>query len=214
MSDQSSDLHQMQDELRALARELCDGISRPVRDDETGEIANHPVPPLLEQLRDSVGHSGGSSRSSGRTSLPLNPDAFDALRRIELDAAELHRHAMSQDSITVDARIRAIVAIAGRWTSPGMVAAAADHLRRFVKEIENVLNPPRRYEITAPCPACGVRTVWREQDGEQVRVPALTVDAAIGCTCLNCRHVWGPGQLEHLALVIGCDPINPDEAVA
>lgn len=204
-------LQQLQDNLRALARELCDGIDRPVLDDETGQITLHPVPPLLEQLRDAVGHSGESRRSSGRTSLPLNPDALDSLSRIEADAAELHRHAMTQDGISVDARIRAIVAIAGRWTNPGMVGAALEHLRRFVHEIQTVLDPPRRYELTAPCPACGVRTVWREQDGENIRVPALTVDGKVGCMCLACRHVWPPAQLEHLALVLGCEPIKGDD---
>jgi hypothetical protein len=107
-----------------------------------------------------------------------------------------------------DERIKALVAIAGRWTDPGMVARALDYLKRWKVDINNLLDPPRQLTVTAPCPACDTLKVLKEVDGEIVKVWALTVDGTKGCTCLACGHNWPLANLELLAGTLGCEPIR------
>jgi hypothetical protein len=210
MNDQRN-LRSLHDEVRQLARELTQVTTRKViRDDHT--TTAHDLPPLMQQLREAVatGSESGKGRSSGSPS-PVSVDAVDLLAQIDTDIAALYVRAIQKDS-EPEERILAIAGIVGRWTDVTAVSAAADYLRLWAQEIRTFFDPPRRLHVAAACPACNARMVWRELDGQQVQVPALQVDGTIGCTCLACRHVWPTTQLEHLARVIGCDPIREKEA--
>lgn len=206
MTDQRT-LRQLLDELRDTTRQLTEHTERLiVRDD--GSITRHPHPSLLQQLRDAR-HHGGENGSGGRTQEPLRLAALDLLQQITADADALARaaDAMARGS-TVESHIRTITRAAGQWTDTQPVRTALQHLTQWRDDINDLLDPPRRMEIVAPCPACGVRMVWRHKDGEDVQVAALTVDGTKGCHCLACHHVWPPHLLEHLALVIGCEPVG------
>lgn len=201
-------LRRLHDELRQVARELVDGSTGAVvRDDNT--TTRHVQPPLLGQLREAVAPTadGGQGNGSG-TYTPLNEHVVDVLTQIETDAADLHVKATMHDGFTAEDRIRAMVEIAGRWTNVDHVGAMLNYLREWSREIRDVLEPPKRFDLVAPCPACGVRFVWRQHDGESVKQPALSVDGRTGCTCLDCGHVWPPAQLTHLAMAIGCESIT------
>lgn len=183
-------------------------------------IATHPeidgetldAPPWLDQLREAVEHGAKTAARRGRgTGEPISLAAHDLHQQITADASALARaaapHAWRPTAHVTD-HIRLITAAAGRWTDTAHIRTALRYLTRWRDEISDLLDPPRRMELVAACPACGVRMVWRHVDGEDVQVPALSVDGHRGCYCLACEHVWPPAQLEHLALVIGCDPID------
>lgn len=201
-------LRDLQDELRGVAAELTQPIPRAVhRDDNT--VTRHQLPSLLDQLRSAVENGSESGRAGGKRGnpLPINAAATDLLSVIEEDATALHLEALRLE-FGPDERIKALVALAGRWTDPGMVARALAYLKRWQAEINTLLDPPRKWTLTAPCPACDTVKVWREVDGEDVQVPALTVDATTGCSCLNCGHRWPLANLELLAGALGCEPIR------
>jgi hypothetical protein len=202
-------LHDLQDELRSVAKELTEPIPRAVvREDRS--VTRHKLPSLLDQLRSAVGNGSESGRagSVGRGNpLPINADATEMLAHIAEDATALHIAALAVD-FTPEERIRALTALAGRWTDPGQVAQALKWLKKWQVDINNLLDPPRQLTVTAPCPACDTLKVWREVDGEPVKTWALTVDATKGCTCLACGHNWPLANLEVLAGALGCEPIR------
>lgn len=202
----SDTLRELHDELRTLSKELTEETHRPVFDKETGTLTSHPVPPLLAQLRDAIGASGESGMTGKRgTPVPLDLGAAWMLAEIERKAVQFHTQALAADAIEVEARVRALVAIVGRWTDPNRVAAAVAYLRKWAEGIKGHLDPEKRWHVAAACPACGKRTVRRQnEDGEWVNQPTLQVDGTNGCMCLNpeCGHRWPTTHLEHLEHVI------------
>lgn len=71
--------------------------------------------------------------------------------------------------------------------------------------VVGLLEPERVKTISAPCPACGSRWVYRRQDGETVRQPALQLVAEKGCVCQSCRTSWAPELYLHLCRLLGFD---------
>lgn len=199
-------LRRLHAELRNVARELTQTIERPfIRDDQTTEHAE--VPALLEQLRDEIQPDNGARRGAGGggSPAPMSVEAADMLAQIETDAIQLHLSALATEH-SVESRIQAIAAIAGRWTDQHQVEVALSYLKKWQAEIMGFLDPPQRLTINAPCPACGVKMVrrWDESAREHVQVSALSYDPARGAVCLNvaCGHVWPHAELEHLKRVI------------
>lgn len=75
-------------------------------------------------------------------------------------------------------------------------------------EIDALLDPPRRWTLPSPCPACGTDIVHRRDNGgDMVRQPALQLGDD-GCRCMKCRAHWPPEQYVFLARVIGSLPDN------
>ncbi|MDP8927929.1 MAG: hypothetical protein M3O70_04935 [Actinomycetota bacterium] len=206
MSDHQHVLRQLAD----VTAELVDA-THPEIGGET-----HDAPPWMDQLRDAVEHGAKkASRSGGSPQEPISLAAHDLHEQIRADASALAHAADPRAWLpgsTPMGHIRLIASAAGRWTDTAPVREALRWLTKWRDEISDLLDPPRRMEIVAPCPACNTRMVWRHKDGEDVQVPALTVDGHKGCHCLACEHVWPPHLLEHLALVIGCEPIDQRKA--
>ncbi|WP_067844508.1 DUF7341 domain-containing protein [Nocardia lijiangensis] len=79
-----------------------------------------------------------------------------------------------------------------------------NQLVRWSETGKALLEPVRRWELVAACPACGVRTVHRpDTSGEPVRQAALQITTA-GCTCQSCHTVWAPTHYRLLAAALGC----------
>jgi hypothetical protein len=207
-------LRRLHTELRDLAAELTQELQRPlIRDDQTTEHA--AVPALLTQLRDEVAPDSSRGRGGGRgTPAPISVEAGDMLAQIETDAVALHLEALAQEH-TVETRITALAAIGARWPDQHKVEVLVTHLRKWRDEIKGLLDPPQRLTINAACPACGVKMVrrWDATAHEHVQVPALAYDPARGAVCQNtaCGHVWPHANLEHLAQVLGCEPVGEDD---
>jgi len=78
----------------------------------------------------------------------------------------------------------------------------------WADKISELLDGGSRAEVKEPCPECGARYVWQHRDGENVRVPALSIHSRRGCTCLGCGKHWPPSHFEFLARVLGCAPLE------
>lgn len=75
----------------------------------------------------------------------------------------------------------------------------------WCEKILNLLDPqPHKFIADTACPSCGTRTVYRKDSGgEQVRQPALKLEANVGCECQACKTSWGPELYLHLARLLG-----------
>jgi hypothetical protein len=212
-------LRQLHDDLRTACAELVD----PTRfDDERddGTVVVVEGDSLLIQLADAAGSSSMSGGGPAKSQpILINPDAVQLFAEIEAATAEWC------DEPTVEQRIRVGANLAGQWTAAADILWVTTRLRRWVQQIRELFNPPKRWHLAAPCPACGKRMAWRKDDttGETVQSPALDLQQ-VGegaerrweCTCLNpaCRHRWPSGTLEHLALVLDQERAEANGQVA
>lgn len=227
--------------------ELHDLIDRLTRDRQTPIVQIHgitclrPDPPLLTALADArtanIGQGAGTSARHERVTL-------------NLQASELHT--------TIHTRVRAWAkaadvprhwALTGgtliNWTDTGQLlrawhtrAISDPHLdlepfhhtiNRWVHTINDlIINPPRRWTLTAPCPLCNARWVtdaegigtigidlnekrldhpWAIAEGEQIDALAVIEREPATLTMTICRHceaVW-PGIDGARALRIAID---------
>lgn len=65
----------------------------------------------------------------------------------------------------------------------------------------DALFSPKPIALPDPCPNCKTKTVYRNQDGEEVRSPALQITAD-GCTCGNCHANWPVERLPILGKIL------------
>lgn len=200
-------LRDLQDDVRRLAKELIATHEQTVTTSDGGENTGK-VPGLLAQLRKAVGTGGERGRTAGRRGVPapISPAAHDLMEQIDRDTTELYLQAQKVIS-TPEERIRALAALAGRWTEPSKVAVLRRYLHQWVTEIQTSLTPTRRLELVDPCPACGAATAVVEKDGEEVVTRALSVDEVDGARCAACGHHWPPSHLRLLAGAIGAPPL-------
>ncbi|WP_064442605.1 DUF7341 domain-containing protein [Hoyosella altamirensis] len=89
-----------------------------------------------------------------------------------------------------------------------MLMTWAAQVAVWADKISELLDGSGHAEVKAPCPECGIRYVWQHRDGEDVKTPALHINTKRGCTCLSCKSHWPPSHFEHLALVLGCNPLE------
>ena len=78
----------------------------------------------------------------------------------------------------------------------------SDALEQWVAQIKELLDPPARWSLPNPCPACGTAVVHRIQDGERVRTAALQIGPK-GCERQRCRTTWSPERFVWLSRVLG-----------
>lgn len=191
------------------------------------------MPGLLEQLRDEVFGSAERGAASGnKTKLPLNAPAADLYALIDRQIAEVWAAAFNQipnadrpehllapwaalvgEQKLVTYSVPETVSYPDRafgWMRDEVIWAplevtAIDLLRRWVRSIEDMFNPPRTADIFAACINCGVREVHRSQDGRPVRQTALQFirDRETGdstsARCQACGVTWLPSQFYYLA---------------
>jgi len=162
------------------------------------------APSLYQQLVESKAGQTGE-RCGGNAGMPLWPDALDLATRID---TRLHELNQGRGHDTYD---RAYLLDVRTWKveDTELVESLAVEMESWATAITNLINPQPKWSIPAPCPQCQHRWIHRPSAGEQIRQPALQLTPE-GCQCMNhqCRAKWGPGQLEHLALVLGYE--KPD----
>lgn len=223
---QARDLADERAALTRVVRTLLDPVM--LRQGRRGELRERPS--LLEQLADAVTSSGGLASGRGRGSpAPLDPGAFDLLEEIRTTARDLWRtearvmcgRTVVQaervlDDLPVAERIRCgarYVSGAGRQVKD--VSWLTDLLGGWVERINAMLDPEQQMEVLAPCPACGLRWVYLDDDaGEQKRVAAL-VAGPTGARCRNvgCGHEWqGAAGMETIAAEIRAAACTGDPA--
>jgi len=161
---------------------------------------------LYMQLYDSVGSRGASGNMStaSKSQPPMWVDAVDLLTEIDT-ALEIWQPAFTGTPPTVG-RIRELGRRDWRPQDCRAIEQIASAFLAWAKDIETLLDPPASKHVAAACPACGHKTAVRKDSaGEHVRVPALQLVAATGCTCLVCRTFWAPEYYMHLSRVLGFD---------
>ena len=183
------------DQLRAAVGALVD----PVKAFVNGQV--RVAPSLFDQLRSETAASSqglASRQGHAKSSPPIWIDAVTLLGEIG-DAVG----AWSPAGTTAD-RLREL---AGRRWRPQDVHGILQIIaacKGWQLNIEALLDPGSVKTISAPCPACGSKTVYRRNgSGEMVRQPALRLITEVGCTCQSCRAHWSPSLYMHLCRLLG-----------
>lgn len=189
--------------IRDLTDKLWIGVHRLVRGtvvdmkrDDGSEIGLGPS--LLVQLRASISNkaSGVYGGSGAVRGVPIDLDALDLYNEIRRDWG----HEPLETAFVNVAR-----GIALGHHTVDEVTTLVFAVLAVAHRIDDLLNPPRRFKVAAPCPECGQRMAYRRDfSGDLVQVPALAVDGVTGCRCLVCGTVWPPSLLVHLGRVLGC----------
>lgn len=185
---------------------------------------------LLQQLRDEVfGTTSNGDGAGGKHKLPLNAPALDLYELIDRQISEVWSAAFSRPP-GVEPSERLLTEWAAyigqetivRYSTPETIrrpleaviwtlneCTALNLLRRWVRSIDELFNPPRTAEIKAACIQCGEREVWRPRDGEMVPQTALVFvrDRETGesteARCQSCGASWPPTMFMYLAEKIG-----------
>lgn len=158
-------------------------------------------PGLLRQLEEAImADTGRPGRGRGHAPIPISAEALDLKTEIAtylgVRPADLAHWIATLPDVVTGVR------------DPDWLTVTGDTLAWACNAINTLLNPPRSLEAVEPCPACGIKTVHRQDAaGDTVRIAALRLSVN-GCRCQHCGAHWPPEQLEHLALVLGCQPIS------
>lgn len=154
---------------------------------------------LLQSLREAiyVGTEKGSGKSSFGSKLLISVGAWDLYHEIEKE--------WKQPTLTLEDSFLELPKRALAVEDPRILRQLLKSLESIAKAIRDLLDPPRRLHVSAACPVCDVRTVFRpDNSGELVQQAALSVDGVKGCVCLACGSIWAVNNLETLAVDLGC----------
>lgn len=183
--------------LQPARRRLEDAVSalcdpKPVPTDQ----GTRWVDPLYQQLQDSLpGNRGTGGTNAGFAGCWIT--ALDLLTEIDTAVS-----AWQTTGIDTPHRLALIETRSWRpqdCTSIDQITAAC---QAWAESIRTLLNPTPHWTLPSPCPACGTRTVYRHDSGDQVRTPALQVGPH-GCQCGKCKTVWAPDKFVFLARLLG-----------
>lgn len=177
-------------------------------------------PSILDQLQNALaGDEDGQPGDRRGARIPLRADIGQLLMDVGSGIRGWYQHNPRYYGLVIpnphrhnNRTIRDAHAIVGYLTNPHARLAAEDgpFLQRAADEIagwltraDQILNPPRRMDIAAPCPACDRRWYYHHDGADEIRSAALTVTAN-GCSCQACGTTWGPELFQHLARVLEC----------
>lgn len=160
-------------------------------------------------MRDSV---GGLVRDSAgakgwRSTPPLWLDVEAWIDTVDRTVREWFWDGVGSSEHATVNRLHALSQLGFRPQDAEWIKSATSELWSWVAKADNLLDgdTKHRFDVVAPCPACGVQTVRRRDSaGEWVRQAALQVDAN-GCTCANCETTWTPQYFGILANALGCE---------
>lgn len=190
--------------LPAALRQLGDAIHR-----LTGPQSRFMAGKLLYadsrymQLRDSVAgeqvNTGGGGGSKSQP--PCWLDAVGLLDEIDTAVAIL-QPAFDGVPPTIG-RLRWIETRSWRPQDTHQIDKITKAVAEWAAEIDALLDPPQRWTLPDPCPACGLDTAYRrDSGGDRVRGPALQIDT-FSCRCNNCHASWPREKFEWLGKLLG-----------
>lgn len=190
--------------VHALTRPHVEHFTQKTDAGELVKIHSIEQPCLLEQLYAAVNPS--NNKSAGSASLPSTRNLIDgdALFEYAKMAAAVKDWCRivgitptRNTTKDLDAWYVAFNAIPTEDDGPADWYRT--ELRRWASLIRNIMEPPKRFEITTPCPVCGSET-WTNPDGEQIRHPILVeyrvtpegnpVRPRARCRATDCEAVW------------------------
>lgn len=158
------------------------------------------APGLLAQLRNDLpGRLSDRGKAPGRSMPPLWIDSLQLLAEVDRSA----RGWWPKPGTTED-RLRALSDCPWRPQDTDFVLIVCRRVEGWSATAKVLLNPVSRKAVSAACPACGRRWVYgRDSAGEQVRMPALSIQAALGCVCQGCEAQWSPDRYMFLIRLLG-----------
>ena len=166
------------------------------------EKTSGQVPGLIAQLRESTTEGiGGNGGSSGfHPKIPIAVGAYTLYESIQKTAGnEYERLTGTKKHNTIEDNIQGWAAHA--TINPTEQEHCLNTLDRWIDDIQELLNPPRRWELSHPCPICKEKYVIRVVDDEKTRAAALIVTAKDGgvASCRACGVEWTSGEWQELA---------------
>jgi hypothetical protein len=166
--------------------------------------------PLLLQLRIAVRTNSAAPpafKASAGVPLPLNAVAHDLLQEIAETVLEhwwrtyrLH-HGKHPGSLANQIRAWAMAARA----EPALLSEAEHIMSGWVRQIQGLFDPVRRWEVKGRCPECDKsKRLLRLDDEGSVYAPVLSVtfdkNGELQCgECLECGATWRGSDLVDLA---------------
>lgn len=163
------------------------------------------IPSRYMQLQDATqgqqSNTGGGGGSKSRP--PFWLDAFDLIREID-ETVACWQPAYSGVPPTVG-RLKHLYMRNWRPQDVRSITQIVTALAAWTASIDALLDPPPKWTLPSPCPACNTATVYRRDNaGDMVRQPALQLGPA-GASCAKCHAVWGPQKFVWLANLLGYD---------
>ena len=160
------------------------------------------VPGLISQLRQSSqGGIGGGGSSPQNTRTPLAVGIWNLLNDIAATSSDnLTRLTRKRANRSTEDNLQAWANAAQQF--PHEVEKLLKLTDQWINQIDELLNPPRRWELAHPCPNCGERYVIRESDDGPAKSATLIVSAK-QAQCRACEATWMPTEYHELAETIG-----------
>ena len=156
---------------------------------------------LYDTLLSNLPGTQGDTRTPAKSLPPLWIDACQLIVEIDLQTRSWCRKPGNTPK-----RLQILAFHTWRPQDTKHVESMARAVEGWCEHVKSLLNPESRKEITAPCPSCGKRTVYkREAGGEVVRIAALALVIDKGCTCLACDAHWSPEYYLHLSRLLEID---------
>ncbi len=146
------------------------------------------------------------SAAGWRSVPPVWTECSEWLRDVDVEVKAWWSDGTGVNKATVN-RLHALLDHAWGPDDVDQLRGYTDHLIHWTRNANTLLDGDltHKWELRAPCPACGTRThLVEDSTGERIRQFALQVDQ-YGATCGACKYTWGRSYFEHLALTIGCE---------
>ena len=185
------------DQLHAAISALLD----PIKEMIGGAVlaARSPYDELVAEIPAKA--SGDAySRSIGKSRPTVWVDAMDLKTNIDSRTKQMHPHRGS----TPD-RLRALASRKWRPQDARQVRDHAAEIQAWRLSIRSLLEPEHVKQISAPCPSCNQRWVYRRDAGEVIRRPALQLVISQGCSCGACQAFWPPERYMFLCRLLQLD---------
>jgi predicted RNA-binding Zn-ribbon protein involved in translation (DUF1610 family) len=157
-------------------------------------------PSLYEQLKSDLAGMQGENKSPAKSLPPIWVDACQLLADID---GQVSRWLPRRRGST-PGRLGILSDRPWRPQDTDHVSTLARTVDQWCEQITHLIDPQSVKHISAPCPSCGKKTIYRkDQAGEVVRQPALRIVAHIGCTCQACGAHWAPDRYLWLVKLLG-----------
>jgi len=156
------------------------------------------APSLYHQLCAEIAGTQGENHAPPKSMPPLWIDAAQLIADIDRQA---RRWEPGPDGTI--SRLQVLSDKTWRPQDTELVFSMGITVSKWCNSIEQLLEPVSVKDVSAACPACGAKHIYRTKDGERIRQAALQIITETGCTCQACDTHWGPELYLHLARVIG-----------
>jgi hypothetical protein len=167
-----------------------------------GKLKRVRLPSLYQQVVEAVEshRAGGGGKWAGQ--FPFWADALVLLGEIDAEVMRMHSAPHSWKGWTVP-RLTAVSQHGWRPQDCKLMLTYSAKLDAFSSRAEGLFSP-KPIALSHECPECGERWVYRDQDGEEIRMAALQITEN-GATCGNseCRANWPVERLPLLGKILG-----------